>query len=93
VPPENDTVADSRGRFGSGGVYAAGHAVAAGDGVGRGLGLGAAEGLGLVATVAVAVSEGDAESAASGPPEGGVDVLQPATSAAITTHEVRTHRR
>src|SRR5690349_5765164 len=34
VPPENETVADSRGRFGSGSAYDVGHALTAVVGVG-----------------------------------------------------------
>jgi hypothetical protein len=93
VPPENATVADSRGRFGSGGAYAVGHELALVEvaaGVRRGLALGAV--LGLGPTVAVAVSDGDAESVASGP-SAPVEALHAARSAATTTHEVRTYRR
>jgi hypothetical protein len=96
VPPENDTVADSRGRFGSGSAYAEGQelAAAADVAVGRGLGLGLTLGLGFGATDAAAVSEGDADSAVSaGASVLGDAVLQPATSAATTSHEVRTDRR
>jgi hypothetical protein len=94
VPPEKDTVADSRGRLGSGKAYVVGHELAAaGDAaaVGRGLALGLALALGAI--VAVAVSDGEADSAVSGPSDVTLDVLHPATSAARTTHEVRTHRR
>src|SRR3954452_11868584 len=68
VPPENDTVADSRGRFGSGNAYDVGHELVAADAValGRGLALGLL--LGLGASVAVAVSDGDADSAVSAGP-------------------------
>jgi hypothetical protein len=101
VPPENATVADSRGRFGSGRAYDVGHELADGDAValGRGLAAGLAPALllGLDATVAVAVSDGDADSAASGPSDTDDAVLQPARSAARTStaqdREVRTCRR
>jgi hypothetical protein len=97
VPPEKATLADSRGRFGSGGAYAAGQlavvVVAVGLGRGLALALGLATVLGDGARVAVAVSDGVGVSTASGPSLPGADVLQPASSAAITTHEVRTVRR
>ncbi|MDT7573385.1 MAG: hypothetical protein QOE05_3559 [Actinomycetota bacterium] len=100
VPPENDTVAESLGRLGSGSAYDVGQAAADGDAlaVGRGLALGVLLGLllGLGASVTVDVSDGVADSAASGPSDT-VDVLQPARSTATTTalqgRQVRTCRR
>jgi hypothetical protein len=96
VAPENATVADSRGRCGSGRAYDVGHELDAGDaaGLGRGLAAGLTAALGLGAIVAVAVSDGAGDSADNaGPSALGVEVLQPASSAPMTSHEVRTRRR
>src|SRR3954470_4495558 len=65
VPPENATIADSRGRFGSGSAYDVGHELVAGDAVGLAGGLAVGAALGLGAMVAVAVSDGEADSAVS----------------------------
>jgi hypothetical protein len=83
-------VADSCGRFGSGGAYAAGHA---GDGAELledvEVGLGA-----VVAGAAEADGDDEGDAAvAAGAPDLADPVLQPASSAARTTQEVRTCRR
>jgi hypothetical protein len=54
--------------------------------------LGLLLGLDAIVAVAVAVSDGDADSAVSAGPVA-LGVLHPATSAARTTHELRTCRR
>src|SRR5690348_6292159 len=90
VPPLNDTVADSLGRFGSGSAYAEGHEAAAALGLGLGLAAALADGLGLTgldSIEAVAVSDADGVSVLLriGLCVDVVDALQPATSATTTT--------
>jgi hypothetical protein len=98
VPPLNDTVADSRGRFGSGGAYADGHEVLA-TALGLDRGLAAALAAGLGAIDAVVVSDGDGLSVLlrTGLCVDVVEALQPATSATTTaasrSRQVRTCRR
>jgi hypothetical protein len=90
VPPENDTVADSRGRWGSGSAYDGGQALAEGDAAGLrdALGLGDAGADVAGGTVAVAVS--DAVTVSAGVPiDVAVDALHAAASATATTHQVR----
>jgi hypothetical protein len=93
VPPEKDTVADSRGRFGSGSAYDVGQGgdaeeAALGGRLAMGLAVGAGGGVGDVATVGEGVGDGEGAT-----PAVGVDVLHPAASEAMTSHEVRTRRR
>jgi hypothetical protein len=88
VPPEKATVADSRGRLGSGCAYDGGQALGDGEAAGGRVGLGVAAG----PVVAVAVS--DAVTVSAGLPiDVAVDVLHAAASAAATTHPVRMPRR
>jgi hypothetical protein len=94
VPPETDTFADSRGRCGSGGAYAVGHGAIATDAELRGTGVALGLAVGAVATaVDVALGRTPGDPVDDGPSALGVDVLQPASSAASTSHDVRTLRR
>jgi hypothetical protein len=96
VPPENATVADSRGRLGSGSAYAVGHAAAVveenGDGVGV-ADVAVTIGISRVVVLSVVVTTCDGCGVASAPFGAVEEPAQAVASAAATTHQVLTSRR
>lgn len=87
VPPENDTVADSLGRWGSGWAYDVGHAL------GEGLAAGAVGATPVVTIVVLCVVVVIRDGAAVGDAVVAALLVQAAASAVATTHPVRMARR
>jgi hypothetical protein len=86
-PPENDTVADSRGRWGSGGAYDVGQPLD------EGLAAGALGGTPVVDVVVLSVVVVIRDGAAVGAAVVAALLVQAAASAVATTQPVRMARR